>query len=605
MRGMKLVFRLVSLLCLVACLAGLAWLGLARDVRQQSLASTRRGDWDKFWRQSDAAPLIKMPGGLLPSVIPGPADAWAGGRPHAVRVEFHAEPGEYIVELLFNETHDTAPPVLRFSVNGRERAKVQAAAGQGQPGPYERFNPALTMRAVIVLDQADNVLTITNEAGSWVAPSRLRLLRGVGFYPARLAWELLARPALLWGLAGLLLAAVFFWIWASRGLAWAAGATALLGLSSLLLVTCAELLFRQYLILAPQARNLAAQHGAQAPDHRGTSYTYATMIQPNPDLEIIYNLKPNLDGYFAKHPLKTNAYSMRGPAVEPTAAPGVLRVMGLGDSVMFGWGVSHQDSALTRVGQALAQRLGQPVETLNLGCPSYNTANEVAVYRKMGRRFQPKLVLLIFMQNDFGFPGLMLEPVRPWTLERSYILRQLRLSVAPLWRDAVTDADQFVSTRHLDDIREKKPHELTAEEKWRQRVSAHYAKTIGQDAVAAGLDDLAAMLRADGAYGLVVYNPICIELGRPETYEKEAVFVTQAARKAGLAAVDMTPIYEDYLKKRQLNAMSQALWVGEKDWHPNATAHELIAQAVVEKLAEKGIIAAMAKEGRSTAPPDK
>lgn len=593
---MQKLLRLTSLLCLAACAAVLVWFGLAQDVRQQSLASTRYDDWDRYWKSGDGSPLIKMPGGLLPSVIPGPADIWGGSRAHSVRVEFHAEPGDYTVELLFNDAHEAAQPLLKFSLNGQEQAKLWVPKGQGRPAPYERLNPALTVRAKIKLDQPDNVLTITNESGSWAAPARLRLLRGVGLYPDKLGWDLLSKPALFWGVLFLLVAAVFLWTWAGRGLARAVASTLLLCVSSLVLFVCAELLFRQYLIMVPQARNLAAQQSTQTPDAKGTAYSYVTMIQPNPDLDIIYNLKPNLDGFFAKYPLRTNSQFMRGPEVALKARPGVMRVMGLGDSVMFGWGVSYEQTVLTIIGQELSQRLECPVESLNLGCPSYNTANEVAVYRQMGRKFKPRLVMLVFMENDFGFPGLMLEPVRPWAVDRSYIARQLRRTLAPRWRDAVADDEQFVSTRHLDDIRDKKPQELTADDRWRQLVSAHYTKTVGHDSAAASLEELSAMLREEGAYGLVVYNPIRITLGEPASYEKAAGFVVQAARKVGLAAVDMTPVYEAYLREHNFKSMSQCLWVGEHDWHPNAIGHALMAKAVMDKLAEKGIIAALARQ---------
>ncbi len=581
---MKSKLKLLSWLCLLGAAALLVWGGLAPEVRMQSLASSRYSDWDKHWRGGDIAADLDMPGGLLPSNIPGPADTWAGGKAHEIKVRFKAEPGDYTVELLFNEAHEAAQPLLAFSLNGAPMGERWVPKGHGHPAPYEHVNPALTLRVPITVTQPDNELTITNKQGSWAAPARIRLLQGIGFFPAKLGWELLYNGLLFWGVVGLLVAMVFLRSWAGGGLGRAIASTVLMCFMVAMLFVFAELLFRQYLIHVPQARSLAAQETTKTPDAKGKAYNYVTMIQPNPDLEIIYNLKPNLDGFFAKFPLKTNSHFMRGAEAKLEAAPGVLRVMGLGDSVMFGWGVSDEQSALTRLGRLLVARMAMPVETLNLGCPSYNTANEVAVFRKMGRKFKPKLVVLIFVENDFGFPGLMIEPVLPWTTHRCYIKRQLSRTLAPRWRDAFASDEEFVSTRRLDEIRGKKQEALTAEERWHQQVSAHYNKMVGTEAVAANFRELANMLKADGAMGVVVYNPIRIVLGKPETYEKKAGFVVKAAREAGLMGLDMTPVYEKYLQDNNLTAMSQALWVNDKDWHPNGIGHSLIADAIMAEL---------------------
>lgn len=587
---MKSKLKLLSWLCLLGVVALLVWGGLAKDVRMQSLASSRYADWDKTWRGGTTEADLNMPGGLLPANLPGPADKWAGGKPHAMQIKFQAQPGDYVVELLFHEAHEAAQPLLAFSLNGQPVGKAWVPKGSGEPAPYEHINPALTIRMPISVSQSDNTLTVTNEQGSWAAPARLRLLQGLSFFPAKLGWDLLYNPALLWGVLGLLVAMVFLRSWAGGGLGRAIASTILMCVMFAVLFVFSELLFRQYLIHVPQARSLAAQESTKTPDVKGKAYNYVTMIQPNPDLEIIYNLKPNLDGFFAKYPLKTNRHFMRGPEVQLEPAPGVVRLMGLGDSVMFGWGVSYEQSALTVLGGLLSEKLGKPVETLNLGCPSYNTANEVAVFRKMGRKFKPKLVMLVFVENDFGFPGLMIEPVLPWTTHRCYIKRQLSRTLASLWRDAHAADEEFVSTRRLDEIRGKKEANLTSEERWHQQVSAHYNKMIGTDAVAANFRELANMLKADGAMGVVVYNPIRIVLGKPETYEKHAGFVVDAARKAGLLALDMTPVYEKYLRGNNLTAMGQALWVNDKDWHPNGIGHELMANAVLAELERGGAL---------------
>ena len=79
-------------------------------------------------------------------------------------------------------------------------------------------------------------------------------------------------------------------------------------------------------------------------------------------------------------------------------------------------------------------------------------------------------------------------------------------------------------------------------------------RMTGYAAVKSSLKDLADMLREDGALGVVVYDPIRFTVGRPESYEKSAGWVTVAARELGLEALDMTPVYERYLRREGIAA---------------------------------------------------
>lgn len=110
------------------------------------------------------------------------------------------------------------------------------------------------------------------------------------------------------------------------------------------------------------------------------------------------------------------------------------------------------------------------------------------------------------------------------------------------------------------------------------------------EGVRSSLKDLADTLREDGVTGIVVYNPIHLTVGDPESYEKSAGWVVATARECGLLAVDMTPVYERHLRDAGLPRMEQGLWVSTSDWHPNAEAHRLIAEAVVERLLGEGAL---------------
>ena len=61
---------------------------------------------------------------------------------------------------------------------------------------------------------------------------------------------------------------------------------------------------------------------------------------------MVYELKPGLDGRFQDQPLKTNSHGMRDREYPREKPDGVVRIAGLGDSVMFGWGVGQGEAYL-------------------------------------------------------------------------------------------------------------------------------------------------------------------------------------------------------------------------------------------------------------------
>lgn len=76
--------------------------------------------------------------------------------------------------------------------------------------------------------------------------------------------------------------------------------------------------------------------------------------------------------------------------------PGVFRVVLLGDSVAWGWGV---DDGLAFADIA-ERELGPGVEVINLSVPGYSTDQQLATLRGEGRAYRPDLVLLCFVLND-------------------------------------------------------------------------------------------------------------------------------------------------------------------------------------------------------------
>ncbi|HEX7181543.1 MAG TPA: GDSL-type esterase/lipase family protein [Thermoanaerobaculia bacterium] len=71
------------------------------------------------------------------------------------------------------------------------------------------------------------------------------------------------------------------------------------------------------------------------------------------------------------------------------ASPGILRIVGLGDSFAFGQGVEVEESYL-----AILERRLRNAEVINLGVPGYGVDQQLLILESRGLRYHPDLVLL-------------------------------------------------------------------------------------------------------------------------------------------------------------------------------------------------------------------
>jgi lysophospholipase L1-like esterase len=99
-----------------------------------------------------------------------------------------------------------------------------------------------------------------------------------------------------------------------------------------------------------------------------------------------------------------NAWGFRGPVPAPSPAPGVTRIMIIGDSQTEGLQVRYDETYGSVLGRELERLLsGRRFEVVNLGVSAYGTHQEVLTLRRYAARVQPCWVVLGFYPgNDLG-----------------------------------------------------------------------------------------------------------------------------------------------------------------------------------------------------------
>ena len=112
-----------------------------------------------------------------------------------------------------------------------------------------------------------------------------------------------------------------------------------------------------------------------------------TFAHPDSTLEILYRI--NEDGF-------------RDRLYARPKRPETSRILVLGDSIAFGFGVEEADT----FPKVMERSLGGDVEVLNLGVNGYNPYTEAALLSDVGVSYEPDLVLVQFCINDLNDPTL-------------------------------------------------------------------------------------------------------------------------------------------------------------------------------------------------------
>jgi lysophospholipase L1-like esterase len=136
-------------------------------------------------------------------------------------------------------------------------------------------------------------------------------------------------------------------------------------------------------------------------------------------------------------PVRTNSFGLRTPEILEPKPAGTYRILILGDSVTFGWGIRGEDT----YGSQLASLLGtlrpeQRFEVINAGVSGYGTWQEALWLAAEGIVLEPDLIIVQVHLNDvadnlWGTMGW--DPGGdPW-LARTSMLAQL---VSRVWQNS-------------------------------------------------------------------------------------------------------------------------------------------------------------------------
>lgn len=231
--------------------------------------------------------------------------------------------------------------------------------------------------------------------------------------------------------------------------------------------------------------------------------------------------------------------------------PRRLRIVGMGDSMVFGYGVDHEDTFLYLLHESLNDRLGAGrAEVINAARPGYDLADSYRLLTRQVLGLHPDLVLLGLHLNDF-----LKFPTQPVRRPRDHPLRKyLHLVDLLLFRWELAESG---------DINE------------REALASYDAKTRARL-----FDQLRAFestLAERDTRLLVLIFPLFVKL---DDYPFRRIH--QELREfLASERIDYIDFLRDFTGKR-----GDLYWITLDDQHPNERAHQVFFERVSERVDE-------------------
>jgi hypothetical protein len=297
--------------------------------------------------------------------------------------------------------------------------------------------------------------------------------------------------------------------------------------------------------------------GGYAPN----TQAYGFMIKLTDNDRIVFELKPHLHWEYRDVYVDTNMSGFRDKHYLFAKPPGTVRIVGIGDSVMFGQGAPQETDYLavleTKLNELFPTRRW---EVINTGVPEYNTPIEVETLRAKGLKYSPDLVVIGAVSNDYDIPEFVQLMGLPEKLD--------------VWDRYVFNSQSFLSS-YVRARLDKSPDDVPL-------MPNKYASLAGERAAMGALEDLKRMSVEHGF-------PVVMLFLEPEESSLAKAFMAKG-RELGFHIVHMAPVLKEYMARKGIKDYYAAGEMVVTDKHPTMLTHALTAETLLRSLSTEGLI---------------
>jgi len=307
-----------------------------------------------------------------------------------------------------------------------------------------------------------------------------------------------------------------------------------------------------------------------------------------PDLPWLFELLPGAEGRISETGAafyRINPDGLRDSVYTRPKPDGVFRVVVMGDSVSFGYGVEEAEAYPQVLEELLSELVPDSrVEVVNLAVGGYNAYNEAKLLEGVGRSYEPDLVLVQFCINDLNDPTLHFDA-------------QTRIALSAIPDAAFPDPSQRRGSAHVPSrgLRWCRASKLCAimQDLWITKTVPDFDDQARRDAVAfieardrpewrwleALYQEMAEVANTGGASFAILAFPYQKQLAESPPHPVQ-VQLASLGREHGWPVIDPLAAFQE------AHMAGTPIFIDW--WHPTSAGHRIAAIAIARALACDG-----------------
>lgn len=283
--------------------------------------------------------------------------------------------------------------------------------------------------------------------------------------------------------------------------------------------------------------------------------------------------------------VRINSLGLRGPEVEVPRPPQEKRILVLGDSSIFGFGVTEAANFSSQLQQVLNAQPGRDrVTVINGGMVGYSSLQSIELLRMTGETLQPNLLIIASLWSDNNFDGFtdkaLLEQLNSPIVQRNTasrnLLRNSRLFVG---------LERLISGQPVQQVSWVHAGEVAKPGKAQRRVKLEdYAQN---------LRTLVTLAREHHTESMLMVLPHPTDVSRvPENLSPWGAYreaMRAVGKNTGAPVIELPQTFSEAAAQAitgDTNATPPSLFLD--DLHPSAAGHALMATTVATLLTENG-----------------
>lgn len=200
------------------------------------------------------------------------------------------------------------------------------------------------------------------------------------------------------------------------------------------------------------------------------SVTLDDILQPSRYSSIIYELRPDMKVNFNGILVETNSHGWRNKIYSTYKDRHTIRIVTIGDSHMFGWGVPENKRYTNVLETMLNLKFSEKKwEVINTAVPGYNTYMEVETLERKTLAYKPDIVIMEYIGNDLDLPNFIMDNPSYFSLTHYYLIDFLgkrtvlisakcELISSPMFKDLITGGMRFGGGNDLSLVPEQYRH---------------------------------------------------------------------------------------------------------------------------------------------------